>query len=127
MSSLDALVEARIAEASQRGDFDDLPGCGRPLALDDDALVPEELRVAHRILRNSGYLPPQLSAACGVGTMLSQAMVEPYDRKQAVVRGRRRLLALSLALESRGGLGRGALEYHAHVAERLAGVDGGEE
>jgi len=41
---LDFLAERRIAEAVSRGDFDHLSGAGRPLDLDDDALVPEELR-----------------------------------------------------------------------------------
>jgi hypothetical protein len=52
------LAERRIEEALARGEFDDLPGAGRPLELDDDPLVPEELRVAYRILRNAGYVPP---------------------------------------------------------------------
>ncbi len=58
---IDRLAEARIAEALERGDFDDLAGSGRPLELEDDALVPEELRAAYRLLRNAGYLPPELA------------------------------------------------------------------
>jgi len=57
---IDQLAEARIAEARERGDFDELPGAGRPLDLDDDLLVPEELRVAYRILKNAGFVPPEL-------------------------------------------------------------------
>jgi len=41
-----------------RGDFDGLPGAGRPLVLDDDPLVPEDLRLAYRILKNAGFVPP---------------------------------------------------------------------
>lgn len=54
---LDFLVEQRLSEAVSRGEFDDLPGAGKPLALDDDPLVPEELRLAHRILKNAGFVP----------------------------------------------------------------------
>jgi hypothetical protein len=57
---LDFLAERRIAEAVSRGELDDLPGAGRPLDLDDDALVPEELRVANRILKNAGVTPPEV-------------------------------------------------------------------
>jgi len=57
---IDELAEARIADARERGAFDDLPGTGRPLLLDDDVLVPEELRVGYRLLKNAGYLPPEL-------------------------------------------------------------------
>jgi len=57
---LDFLAEKKIQEAMACGEFDDLPGAGRPLDLDDDALVPEELRVAHRILKNAGVAPPEV-------------------------------------------------------------------
>ena len=49
------LAERKIEEAIERGDFDDLPGAGRPLDLDDlDPMLPEELRMAYRILKNAG-------------------------------------------------------------------------
>ncbi len=44
----------------ESGAFDNLPGQGEPLELEDDSLVPEELRPAYRILKNSGHLPPEL-------------------------------------------------------------------
>ncbi|PPB83902.1 uncharacterized protein DUF1992 [Mycetohabitans endofungorum] len=53
MKLLDALVEQRIAAAAAWGEFDDLPGSGRALQLDDDLLVPYEVRVDHRIARSS--------------------------------------------------------------------------
>ena len=57
---LDFIAEQKIAEAIANGDFDDLPGSGKPLALDDDSLVPEELRLAYRILKNAGFIPPEV-------------------------------------------------------------------
>ncbi|KPK40074.1 MAG: hypothetical protein AMJ69_03620 [Gammaproteobacteria bacterium SG8_47] len=57
---LDQLAEARITEASVRGELDDLAGAGRPLVLDDDIMVPEHLRVAYRVLKNAGCVPPQV-------------------------------------------------------------------
>ena len=54
------LAERRIEEAIARGELDQLPGAGRPLALDDDPLMPEELRLAYRILKNAGYVPPEV-------------------------------------------------------------------
>jgi hypothetical protein len=56
----DALVERRIREAQARGEFENLPGAGAPLDLTDDALVPEELRAAYRLMKNAGCLPPEL-------------------------------------------------------------------
>ena len=48
---LEFIAERRIAEAIANGDLENLPGEGRPLALDDDSVVPEELRLAYRIPR----------------------------------------------------------------------------
>jgi len=57
---IDQLAEQRISEAQSKGAFDDLPGAGQPLRLDDDTAVPPELRTAYRLLKNSGYLPPEI-------------------------------------------------------------------
>jgi len=56
----DKIAEARIAEAIDRGGFDNLPGAGEPLVLYDDSHIPEELRVGYRILKNAGCVPPEL-------------------------------------------------------------------
>ncbi len=60
MNLLDQIAEQRIQEAMNRGELRDLPGAGRPLHLEDDSAIPEELRVAYRILKNAGFLPPEL-------------------------------------------------------------------
>jgi len=57
---LEFIAEQKIAEAIARGELDALPGAGRPLELDDDALIPEELRAANRILKNAGLTPPEV-------------------------------------------------------------------
>ena len=59
MLALEWIAERRIAEAVSQGELDNLPGAGRALELDDDALVPEELRMAHRILKNAGVPLPE--------------------------------------------------------------------
>ena len=56
----DLIAERKIAEALANGELDNLPGEGRPLDLDDDALIPEELRLAYRILKNAGFVPPEV-------------------------------------------------------------------
>jgi hypothetical protein len=96
MDLIDQLVERRVAEAQARGEFDDLPGQGQPLQLEDDAMVPEELRVAYRLLKNAGYLPPQLQLRHDirqVEQLIRQA--EAVEQKAAL---QRRLHALLLQL-----------------------------
>jgi len=40
--------------------FDNLPGKGEPLKLDDDSKIAPHLRASYRILKNAGILPPEL-------------------------------------------------------------------
>lgn len=54
------LADKKIREAMGRGEFDCLPGAGKPLRLDADSNIPEELRAGYRILKNAGYIPPEI-------------------------------------------------------------------
>lgn len=56
------IAEKRIREAMERGDFDGLSGKGRPLVFEDDSFVPQDLRMAYKILKNAGFLPPEIQA-----------------------------------------------------------------
>ena len=57
---VDLWAERNISDAQRNGEFDNLPGQGEPLTLDDDSAVPEELRSGYRLLKNAGCLPPEL-------------------------------------------------------------------
>ena len=61
MLLIDKIAETNIIAAQRRGEFDSLQGQGKPLVLDDDSAVPPELRVSYRVLKNSGYLPAEIS------------------------------------------------------------------
>ena len=56
----DKLIEQRILDAQKKGAFKDLPGRGRPLDLAEDANVPDDLRLAYKILKNADFLPPEI-------------------------------------------------------------------
>ena len=56
----DKIVEERIKNAQRKGDFQDLPGSGQPLNLDDDNFVAEDLRLAYKILKNADFVPPEI-------------------------------------------------------------------
>ncbi|HJD96114.1 DnaJ family domain-containing protein [Mailhella massiliensis] len=63
-------AERRIQEAQKEGAFDNLPGEGRALDLEDDSAVPAELRMAYKVLKNAGYLPPELADRKEINTLL---------------------------------------------------------
>ncbi len=54
------IAEKRIIEAMENGEFDNLEGKGKPLKIEDDPLIPEDLRIAYRFLKNAGCIPPEL-------------------------------------------------------------------
>jgi hypothetical protein len=60
MLTIELIGERKITEAAARGEFDDLPGSGKPLDLEEDPLVPEEQRMANRILHNAGFVPREV-------------------------------------------------------------------
>jgi hypothetical protein len=60
MNVLHQIAEQRIAEAMQERDLNSPKWQNRPLPLNDDAFVPDHLKMAYKILKNSGYLPPEI-------------------------------------------------------------------
>ncbi len=59
LSGFDKIVEQRIKQAQKDGSFKNLPGAGKPLKF-EDANIPEDLRIAYKILKNADFLPPEL-------------------------------------------------------------------
>jgi hypothetical protein len=119
MKLLDALVEQRISAAAARGEFDNLPGTGEPLEFDDDALVPEEVRVANRIMKNAGFVPPAVEHLRALRDLQNEACSseDPATRRKLQAK----MLALDMALESlRGSSTVVPLEYRRRIAERLS-------
>lgn len=57
---VDTVAEEKIREAMRNAEFDDLPGKGKPLQLEDLFYVQEELRASFIILENFGILPGEL-------------------------------------------------------------------
>lgn len=118
MYLLDQIAEGRIEEAIERGDLDDLSGAGRPLALDDDSMVPENLRTAYRILKNAGYLPREVSIHSQIKDAESLIGRVQDGEQRAAVAKRLSLLRARLGSERCGFL---ALQddYYRAVAEKL--------
>jgi hypothetical protein len=93
----DAMAEQKIAEAIKKGELDNLPSAGSPLLLDDDSDVPAELRMAYRILKNSGFLPPELQdrkEALELNTLLQTLTAD--DSRFTELQKRVKLLELRL-------------------------------
>ena len=53
--SFDKLVEEKIKQAQERGEFDNLPGKGKPIDLTAYFETPEDVRLAQSVLKNGGF------------------------------------------------------------------------
>ncbi|MFD1800714.1 DUF1992 domain-containing protein [Mixta tenebrionis] len=94
---LDQLAEQHILDAQKKGELSGLPGEGAPLELDDDSQVPPELRAGYRLLKNAGYLPPELEMrreALELNDLIKA--LDPADRTHAVCLKKLRLLEIKL-------------------------------
>jgi len=52
--NFDKLVESIIKEAQEQGEFDNLPGKGKPIDLTTYFDTPEDVRMAYSVLKNAG-------------------------------------------------------------------------
>ena len=101
MFEFERIAEQRILDAIARGELDNLPGAGAPLDLDDDALVPEEMRLAFRVLKNAGYVPEEVRLRREISDLESILRDPGGDPSQQ--RALKRLALLRTRLRARGG------------------------
>lgn len=101
MDAITLIAEKRITEAQEEGAFENLPGTGKPLSIEDDSLIPEDLRMAYKILRNAGYLPPEIHDRKEVQTML-ELLENCADERDKVRQMRKLEVILRRILDRRG-------------------------
>ncbi len=72
------IAENRIREAMQEGVFDDLPGRGQPLNLEEYFSAPEDMRMAYSILKNANCVPAEVQLMNDV-SRLKHAVAQAPD------------------------------------------------
>lgn len=115
------IVEQRIKEALERGDFDDLPGKGKPLPIEDDSMVPDELRLAYKILKNAGCVPPELELHREIRRMedLLKDLPDEEERYKLMKKINFQILKLNMAGKKSPLLEKQEL-YYKKVIDKLA-------
>ena len=108
MGIFDRIAEAKIAAAMERGEFDDLPGAGRPLELEDLSRIPAHMRLGYKVLRNAHALPPEIELRREIYSLdrLIDAGSDPEEREELRRRRREAELRYSLLIERRQPAGR---------------------
>jgi DnaJ-like protein len=81
---METIAEIRIRAALDEGFFSNLPGQGKPLNLDDDCSIPEDLRLTFKILKNAGCLPVEMELSREIYNLrqMLKAAIDENSRKE---------------------------------------------
>jgi len=101
--SIESAIEQRIREAMARGEFDDLPGKGKPLDLTDYFNTPKRLRMGFSILRSNQFVPEEVEIIKEIAALNEQIQSESDEALRAAFTGKKneKKLRLSLLLDDR--------------------------
>jgi hypothetical protein len=72
------IADTRIREAIAQGEFENLPGAGKPLNLEEYFSTPEDLRMAFSILKNANCAPAEVELLNEI-SQLQRAIAEAAD------------------------------------------------
>ncbi|HLE72449.1 MAG TPA: DUF1992 domain-containing protein [Vicinamibacteria bacterium] len=97
MDWLERLAEERIREAMERGEFDDLPLAGKPLPVESNGFVPEDLRLAYKLLKDAGFLPPEMELRKEIVSL--KELLSTVEDEGERLKVRRRIDDLALRLD----------------------------
>jgi hypothetical protein len=100
MGFFERIAEERIQKAQAEGVFDNLPGKGKHLNLDDDSFVPDDLRLTYKVLKNSNCLPIEMQLRKQIFNLrqLLDAAIDEGTRRE--LRRELRLLILDFNVRS---------------------------
>ncbi|MDQ6693413.1 MAG: DUF1992 domain-containing protein [Chloroflexota bacterium] len=87
IGKLNRIADRRIQEAIDAGEFDNIQGMGEPLKVEENPFVPEDMRVAFKVLANSGYAPDWMTLAQQIEVEMVQ-LRSKADRHFAYLRRR---------------------------------------
>jgi len=110
------IAEERIREAMRDGEFEDLPGKGKPLHLEDDRHLPADLRLAYKFLKNADCLPPELELRKEIRT--TEEMLSGMEDTQEKYKAMKKLnyLIMKLNMTRRVSV---SLEENQHYYEKV--------
>jgi DnaJ-like protein len=103
--AFERIAENKIQEAMRAGEFDNLPGAGRPVDLDGYFALPEHLRVAFSILKSANCVPAEVDLLKEIAALEDALSAAPEDRRSSIRRtltDRRTQLAVVLERARRG-------------------------
>lgn len=126
MDILRMLAEEKIREAMRKGEFDNLPGAGKPLPPDGMDSVPEELRIGYKLLKNAGMLPEEMQLRKEMITLgdLISACQNDAERKKLQGQLSAKKLRYQTLMSERGWASSEAfVDYQRQIIQKLLEED----
>ncbi|GGJ08302.1 DnaJ family domain-containing protein [Paenibacillus hunanensis] len=118
------LADQMIEEAMKRGEFDDLPGKGKPLELEDLSHVPEELRSAYKLMKNANIMPEELTLRQEMLTLSDLIAACQQDEERLRLRNKldEKTLRLNMLTAQKDWSSNSAYNrYESKIRQRLTG------
>ena len=84
--SLEKFIEDKISKAMAEGEFDNLPGHGKPLDLAWYFSLPEDLRLAFSVLKNAQCLPEEATLLKEIDELRQQFDAADEEEKRRILR-----------------------------------------
>jgi len=100
MDAFALIAENRILEAQKEGAFDHLEGEGKPLQNDANPLVPDDLKMAYKVLKNSGFLPQEIAERKEIDHLFE--LLENKSPEAERLAAIRRLEAITFSMARKG-------------------------
>jgi len=80
------LIEEKIREAMEKGEFDDLPGKGKPLDLDAYFATPEDVRLGYSVMKSANCLPVEVELQNEIESLKARLGVCDDERERQSLR-----------------------------------------
>jgi hypothetical protein len=100
---LDTIIEEIIQKAQERGEFDNLPGEGKPIDLTEYFETPEDIRVAQSVLKNAGFVLREVELLNEIAKLRQSldAITDEKDTQEIRKKIQERQIEFSLRMERR--------------------------
>jgi hypothetical protein len=99
--AFERIVEALIKEAMERGEFNNLPGKGKPIDLTEYFETPEELRLANSVLKNAGMTSREVDLLTEIAQLkqIQAALTDETKKMEITQQIQRKQVEFSLLME----------------------------
>jgi hypothetical protein len=116
------IAEEKIREAIKNGEFDNLPGKGKPIEIEDLSNIPEQLRMGYILLKNAGMMTEEVELKKDLMTLedLLSCCQDEEQREQLKKKWNEKMLRFNNLMKKRKSSNSVALrEYQNRIHQKF--------